>query len=73
MTTQASTESQTGKAERGSSADTALGFAVLGLEIAGTIGIGKALSMASGLDVLFCLLGSVAAFGAVYYIFCGKR
>jgi predicted RND superfamily exporter protein len=73
MTTQTKTENQTGKTGRSSSADTALGFAVLGLEIAGTIGVVKALSMSSGLDVLFCLLGSVTAFGAVYYIYYGKR
>ena len=32
-----------------------------------------ALSMESGFDVLLCLLCSVAAFGAVYYIYYGKR
>ena len=73
MSTQTQTETVTEKTAHSSSADTALGFAVLGLEIAGTIGVVKALSMSSGLDVLFCLLGSVAAFGAVYYIYYGKR
>jgi hypothetical protein len=31
------------------------------------------LSMDSGVDVLLCLLGSVAAFGAVYHIYFGRR
>jgi len=59
--------------KRESSSDTLLGFAVLGLLVAGTVGVLKALSMESGFDVLLCLLGSVAAFGAVYYIHFGKR
>ena len=58
---------------RGSSTDTVLGFAVIGLLVAGTAGVLKALSMESGFDVLLCLLGSVVAFGAVYYIYFGKR
>jgi len=50
--------------------DTELGtwIAVIGLLVAGTVGVLKAMSMDSGVDVLFCLLGSVAAFGAVYFI-----
>ncbi len=60
-------------AERNSSADTVVGFAVLGMLAAGTAGILKALSMASGFDVLLCLLGSVAAFGAVYYLYTDRR
>jgi hypothetical protein len=50
-----------------------LGFAVIGLLVAGTVGVVKAMSMASGIDVLLCLLGSVAAFGAVYFIYFGKH
>src|ERR1700760_2112514 len=37
-------------------------FAVMGCMIAGLAGIVKAFSMANGYDVLFCLLGAVAAF-----------
>ncbi len=59
--------------DRGSSAETVVGFAVLGLLAAGTVGVLKAMSMESGFDVLLCLLGSVAAFGAVYYIYFGRR
>jgi len=33
----------------------------------------KAVSMTSGLGVMCCLFGSVAAFGSVYYIYFGKR
>lgn len=71
MTTHTQPQSKT--IERSSSAETVLGFAVLGLLAAGTIGLFKALSMASGFDVLLCLLGSVTAFGAVYYIYFGRQ
>ena len=71
MTTPA--ENQTSTAERESSADTVVGFAVLGCLVAGAVGILKALIMDSGAGVLLCLLGSVASFGMVYYIYCGKR
>jgi uncharacterized membrane protein YuzA (DUF378 family) len=71
MTTQTPPPSE--KLERSSSADTVLGFVVLGLLTAGAVGILKALSMASGFDVLLCLLGSVAAFGTVYYIYFGRQ
>ena len=71
MTTQ--TEQRSEKAEQSSCADIALGFAVIGLLAAGTVGVWKALSMESGSGVLLCLLGSVAAFGGVYYIYFGKR
>lgn len=73
MSTQTQVQKQSETPERSSSADTVVGFAVLGLLTAGTVGILKALSMESGFDVLLCLLGSVAAFGAVYYIYFGKR
>jgi hypothetical protein len=73
MTTQIQTQNRSETPERSSSADTVVGFAVLGLLVAGTVGVVKALSMENGFDVLLCLLGSVAAFGAVYYIYFGKR
>lgn len=71
MTTQIQNRSES--AERRSNADTVVGFAVLGLLVAGGVGVLKALSMDRGFDVMLCLLGSVAAFGAVYYIYFGKR
>lgn len=73
MSTQTQTEIRSKTPEHSSSAETVVGFAVLGLLVAGAVGIWKAMSMESGLDVLFCLLGSVAAFGAVYYIYFGKH
>ena len=73
MTTQTQTQNPTESSEHNSSASTVLGFAVIGLLVAGTVGVLKALSMDTGFDVLLCLLGSVAAFGAVYYIYFGKR
>ena len=72
MSTQTQTENRSATPERSSSAETAVGFAVLGCLTAGAIGIVKALSMESGIDVLLCLLGSVAAFGAVFYIYFRK-
>ncbi len=69
MNTQTQTENRTVASERSSSAETVLGFAVLGCLVAGGVGIAKALSMESGFDVLLCLLGSVAAFGMVFYIY----
>lgn len=56
-------------ARANSSAETILGFAVIGCLIVGATGITKALSMESGLDVLLCLLGSVAAFGLIFYLY----
>jgi hypothetical protein len=73
MSTQTQTQNRSETPERSSSAETVVGFVVLGLLAAGTVGVLKALSMESGLDVLLCLLGSVAAFGAVYYIYYGRR
>jgi uncharacterized membrane protein YuzA (DUF378 family) len=67
--TQTQTQNQSATAERSSSAETVVGFAVLGCLVAGTVGILKASSMESGFDVLLCLLGSVAAFGMVFYIY----
>jgi hypothetical protein len=73
MTIQTQTQNRTETAERSSNADTVVGFAVLGLLVAGGVGVLKALSMDNGFDVLLCLLSSVAAFGAVYHIYFGKR
>ncbi len=49
-----------------------MGFAVLGCLVAGAVGIAKASGMESGFDVLLCLLGSIAAFGVVFYIYFRK-
>lgn len=69
----AQTENRSETSERSSNANTVVGFVVMGLLVAGTVGILKALGMESGLDVLLCLIGSVTAFCAVYYIYYGKR
>lgn len=69
MRTRTQTENQTTTTERGNSGDTVVGFAVLGCLVAGAVGIDRALNMPSGFDVLLCLLGSVAAFGMVFYIY----
>jgi len=73
MSTQTETQNQSETPERNSSAETVLGFIIFGLLAAGGVGIYKASEMTSGLDVLLCLLGSVAPFGGVYYIYFGKR
>jgi hypothetical protein len=69
MRTQTQIGNRTATTERGNSGDMVVGFAVLGCLIAGAVGIDRALSMQSGFDVLLCLLGSVAAFGMVFYIY----
>ena len=69
MSTQTQRKNQSEASERSSGADTVVGFAVLGCLVAGTVGIIQALNMKSGFDVLLCLLGSVAAFGMVFYIY----
>lgn len=58
--------------EHRSSCETVIGFAILGCLVAGGVGIAKALSMESGVEVLLCLLGSVAAFGMVFYVYFRK-
>ena len=73
MTTEIQAQNRNETSGRSASADTAIGFSVLGLMAAGTVGLLKALGMESGFDVLLCLLGSVTAFGAVFYIYLGKR
>jgi hypothetical protein len=72
MSTQAQTDKRSPASDRGSSAETVVGFAVLGCLIAGAVGVIKALSMESGFDVFLCLLGSVAAFGMVFFIYFRK-
>ena len=73
MSTQTQAENHTVVPERSSSVDTVVGFAVLGCLVAGGIGIVKALEMKGGFDVLLCLLGSVAAFGMLFYIYFRKN
>jgi UDP-N-acetylmuramyl pentapeptide phosphotransferase/UDP-N-acetylglucosamine-1-phosphate transferase len=75
MSTETETETQNRSKtpEHSSSAETVVGFAILGLLVAGAVGISKAVNMTSGLDVLLCLLGSVAAFGMVIYIYFRKH
>ena len=72
MTAQTQTENSGDLTKRKSNAETVVGFAVLGCLVAGAVGILKALSMDSGSGVFLCLLGSVAAFGMVYFIYFGK-
>ncbi|MDQ3625198.1 MAG: hypothetical protein M3463_22420 [Verrucomicrobiota bacterium] len=72
MSTQTSTHSDlspTTAPERSSSAAIPLGFAIMGCFVAGAIGLYKATIMTTGPDVLLCVLGSVAAFGTVAYIY----
>jgi hypothetical protein len=72
MTTQTQTQNRSETTDRHSSANTVMGYAVIGLLVAGTVGVLKAMYMQSGIDVMCCLLGSVAAFGVVYWICFGK-
>jgi hypothetical protein len=72
LSTQTQTENRSVAPERSSSGETVVGFAVLGCLVADGVGIAKALSMESGVDVLLCLLGSVAAFGMVFYVYFRK-
>jgi len=73
MEKQTETDRQGDTPERNSSAETVLGFIIIGLLAGGTVGVVKAFSMTNGSGVMCCLFGSVAAFGAVYYIYFGKR
>ncbi|HEY3856567.1 MAG TPA: hypothetical protein VGO67_19450 [Verrucomicrobiae bacterium] len=50
-----------------------LGWAVLGCLVAGGVGIVKALSMERGIDVFACILGSLAAYGVVFYVCLRKQ
>jgi hypothetical protein len=69
MTTQTQTDTQNVKVDRNASAETVVGFAIIGCLVAGAVGIDKAMEMQNGWDVLLCLLGSVAAFGMVFYVY----
>jgi hypothetical protein len=53
------------------SGEAVLGYALLGCLVAGTIGLFKAFGAGGG-DAAWCLLASVAAFGAVAYIYLQK-
>jgi hypothetical protein len=48
-------------------------LAVLGCLMAGVVGVIKASTMASGVDVLLCLWGSVLAFGVAIGVYFWKR
>lgn len=80
MNTQTQTHSPKAEVERTSpreaivgSSQAVIGFAVLGcMVVVGGVGIAKALSMETGSGVLLCLLGSVAAFGTVFFIYLRK-
>jgi len=72
MTTQTETENRKDAAESESRAD-ALDWAVFGCLAAGAVGIIKALSMDKALDILVCLLGSIAAFSVIFYVHLRKR
>lgn len=81
MTTQTQEEKPKDKAEKYDPFDmvfgerkssTALDWAVLGCLIAGAVGIVKAFGMETPSGVLLCLLGSVAAFGLVIYVYLRK-
>jgi hypothetical protein len=50
-----------------------LDWDVLGCLVAGGVGIVKAFSMERGIDVLTCILGSLAAFGVVFYVCLRKQ
>jgi len=68
MTPQTETVDRSEAAETSSRKTTALDWAVFGCLAAGGVGIIKALGMDSPFGVLLCLLGSVAAFGMVFYV-----
>ena len=72
MSTQTQTENRIAASGHTSHAENVVGFAVLGCLVAGGVGIAKATGMESGRDVLLCLLGSVASFSIVFYIYFRK-
>jgi len=69
MITQTQIQTPRETTERNSSADSVLGYAVLGLFTVGGVGLIKALEMDRASDVLLCLLGSTTAFGAVLFMY----
>ena len=68
MTTQTETVDRGEAAESTARKTTALDWAVFGCLAAGGVGIIKALNVDSPFGDLMCLLGSVAAFGTVFYV-----
>ena len=68
MTTQTEIPDRSETVESSSRKTTALDWAVFGCLAAGGVGIVKAFEMESPSGVLLCLLGSVAAFGMVFYV-----
>ena len=75
MSTQKSTTSDTPPVTapgRSSSAETTLGFAVMGCCVAGSIAVYKAMTMTTGAGVLLCVLAAIAAFGTVAFIYLRK-
>ena len=73
MTPQTQTQNRSETTERNSSASTVLGFAIIGLLVAGAVGALTAMSMESGFDVLLCLLGATGAFGMALCAYFWKR
>lgn len=67
MTAQSRTEER-GEQTEVKSRTSALDWAVFGCLAAGAVGIIKALDMDKASDVLLCLIGSVLAFGVVFYM-----
>ena len=55
MDTHIETDKQSEKPEQNSSAEMVLGFIIIGLLAGSAIGVLKAFSMTSGLDVMLCL------------------
>jgi CHASE2 domain-containing sensor protein len=53
---------------RGGAGEVIVGFAVLGLFIAGTIGLLRAWRAIDPLDGAVCLAASIVAFGAICYL-----
>jgi hypothetical protein len=68
MTTHTEIADRSDSPENSSRKTTALDWAVFGCLTAGAVGIIKALGTDSPSGVLLCLLGSVAAFGMVFYV-----
>ena len=58
--------------ERIANAEIVVGWAVFGSLVGGGVGVCKAMAMHSAVDVLLCLLGAVACFGMVFYLYLRK-
>ena len=72
MTTQTETASRTETSNPKPRAE-ALDWAVFGCLAAGGVGLVKALSMDRAIDIVICLLGSIAAFSVVFYVHLRKQ